>query len=357
MLRIAVIGDRFITAELVIEAIRTQLEPSSGPATVRTMQLEWPEDTPIGNEEVQEFVGDPAAIASFVGDAQVVVTQVAPISRQLIEGAPDLQIIAVARGGPVNVNVAAATARGIPIAFAPGSNAQAVAEFTMGLLLAESKHITRAHNALAQGNWRVDGYHYKHAPSELRGQTVGIIGFGNVGQLMMPYLLAFGLRVLVFDPYVSAQTCAHMGAHQVELATLLCESDIVTMCARVTPETRGMIGSAQFAMMKPGAIFINSARGPLVDYDALYAALASGHLGGAALDTYAIEPPPADWPLLKLDNVTLTPHIAGSSREGARRRADMIMSDVANFYAGRPLTYCMNPEVMARQSAQERDRA
>jgi D-3-phosphoglycerate dehydrogenase len=200
----------------------------------------------------------------------------------------------------------------------------------------------------------VDGYHFEHAPRELRGQTIGIIGFGHIGQLLMPYLLAFGLRVLVFDPYVSAQRCVDMGAQQVELATLLAESDFVTLHARVTPETRGIMGAAQFATMKPGAIFINSARGPLVDYDALYSALASGHLGGAALDNFAIEPPPVDWPLLKLDNVTITPHIAGSSRESARRRVETVLRDVANFYVGRPLVHCINPEVMARPRTGER---
>ncbi len=186
----------------------------------------------------------------------------------------------------------AATARGIPVAYAPGANAQAVAEFTIGLLLAESKHIARSHHALKQGNWRVDAYLYERSPRELRGQTVGIIGFGHIGQLLMPYLLTFGLRVLVFDPYMEAERCHALGAQQTDLATLLAESDFVTLHARVTSETRGLMGAAQFSQMKRGATFINSARGPLVDYDALYSALVSGHLAGAALDNFALEPPP-----------------------------------------------------------------
>jgi D-3-phosphoglycerate dehydrogenase len=153
---------------------------------------------------------------------------------------------------------------------------------------------------------------------------------------------------LVYDPYVPAAQCAELGAAQVALTTLLAESDFISLHARVTQETRGMIGAAEFAQMKPGAYFLNTARGPLVDYDALYAALASGHLGGAALDTFAIEPPPAAWPLLKLDNVTVTPHIAGSSRETARRKVEMVLMDVANYYAGRPLAHCANPEVLSR---------
>jgi D-3-phosphoglycerate dehydrogenase len=348
LLKIAVIGDRFITPELVAGLITELVEPVTGPCTVAALQLGWPDDTPVHNAEIQEYVGDPAALAAFARDAQVIVTQVGAISRRLIDGAPGLQIIACARGGPVSVNLAAATARGIPVAYCPGGNAQAVAEFTLGLLLAENKHIARAHHALVDGVWRVDAYHFARAPRELAGQTIGLIGFGHIGRLLVPYLHVFGLRILVYDPYVTAEQCAALGVTQVALPILLAESDFVSLHARVTPETRGMIGTAEFAQMKPGAVLINTARGPLVNYDALYAALASGHLGGAALDCFAVEPPPADWPLLKLDNVTVTSHIAGSSRETARRKAETVLRDVANFYAGRPLTYCANPAVFSR---------
>jgi D-3-phosphoglycerate dehydrogenase len=164
---------------------------------------------------------------------------------------------------------------------------------------------------------------------------------------LVPYLHAFGLRVLVYDPYVDAEQCAALGVTPVDLPALLAESDFVSLHARVTPETRGMMGTAQFAQMKPGAYFLNTARGPLVDYDALYAALASGRLAGAALDTFALEPPHADWPLLKLDNVTVTPHIAGASRETARRKIETVLIDVANYFAHRPLIHCANPEVLS----------
>jgi D-3-phosphoglycerate dehydrogenase len=354
MLKIAAIGDRFITPALLADLIAAQVEPVTGPCAVTTLELGWPEDTPVHDDEIAEYVGDPATIAAFAADAQVVVTQVAPISRRLIDNAAHLQIIACARGGPVSVNLAAATARGIPVVNSPGGNAQAVVEFTLGLLLAESKHIARSHHALVDGVWRVDAYHDARAPRELRGQTIGLIGLGHIGQLLVPYLHAFGLRVLVYDPYVSTATCATLDVTPVSLPALLAESDFVSLHARVTPETRGMLGAAEFAQMKRGAVLINTARGPLVDYDALYAALASGHLGGAALDTFALEPPPPDWPLLKLDNVTVTPHIAGSSRETARRKAQTVLQDVANFYAGRPLLHCANPDVLPARPQEPR---
>ena len=190
--------------------------------------------------------------------------------------------------------------------------------------------------------WRGDLYRYDRTGRELRGQTIGLVGLGAVAQMLVPYLKPFGLRILAFDPYVPAARFAELGVEGRDLPALLAESDIVSIHARVTKETIGMMGRQEFAQMKPGAYFINTARGPLVDYDALYAALASGHLGGAGLDCFPQEPPPADWPLLKLPNVTLTPHIAGSSQQSAERGADQVARDVANFVAGRPLEQCVN---------------
>jgi phosphoglycerate dehydrogenase-like enzyme len=176
-------------------------------------------------------------------------------------------------------------AAGIPVVNAPGRNAQAVIEFTLGLILAECRGIGRAHKALSDSLWQGHLYRYDVTGRELKGQTIGLVGFGAVAQGLVPYLRPFGMRILAFDPYVGAARCAELGVEQVDLPTLLTEADIVSIHARVTKETRGMIGPAQFAQMKRGAYFINTARGPLVDHDALYDALLSGHLAGAGLDT------------------------------------------------------------------------
>ncbi len=168
--------------------------------------------------------------------------------------------------------------------------------------------------------------------------TVGVIGYGQVGTRVVRLLRAFGCTVLVYDPYVqlSADDRA-AGVTQVStLDALLARSDVVSMHPRVTAETTGMIGAAEFARMRRGAVFVNTARGPLVDYDALYEALESGHLGGAMLETFAVEPAPPDWKLLRLPNVTLTPHIAGASVRTVTVAAAAAAEEVRRYIDGEP---------------------
>ena len=228
-----------------------------------------------------------------------------------------------------------------------------MAEFTVGLLISETRNIARAHRSLSEGQWRPDLYLYDNAPHELRGQTIGLIGFGAIGKLLPPMLKPLGLRVLAYDPYVDDQVFVEHGAERVlDMDELLAAADIVSLHARVTSETRGFIGERQFRAMKQGAIFVNTARGPMVDYDALYRALTDGHLAGAALETFAVEPAPSDLPLLRLPNVTLTPHIAGCSKESVLYAADMVCSDLARWYTGARPLHCYNPEALPlRQQA------
>lgn len=345
--RVAVIGDQFVGVDLFAAALQRDLAPVVGGIEIAALSVPWP-DTPLQyNDEVKEFLGDPVTVARLAQNADVLLTHVAPVTQAVLAAAPTLRIVGCCRGGPVNINVAAATARGIPVVNAPARNSQAVVEFTVGLILAECRGIGRAHAALSQGVWLGDLYRYDRTGRELRGQTIGLVGFGAIAQSLVAYLQPFGLHILAYDPFVPAARCAELGVEQVSLDDLLARADIVSLHARVTPQTAGMMGAAQFARMKPGAYFINTARGPLVDYDALYAALSSGHLGGAGIDCFLEEPPPADWPLLRLPNVTVTPHIAGSSKNSAERGPEQIVRDVANFYAGRPLECCANAAALA----------
>lgn len=341
-LKVAVIGDQFVLPELFEAALRQHVAPLVDELDIVSLSVPWP-DTPLLNgEEVKEYLGDPAEVIRLAQGAKVLLSHVGPVTQAVIDAAPSLRIIGCCRGGPVNIDVAAATVRSIPVVNAPGRNSPAVVEFTVGLILAECRGIGRAHAALSQGIWRGDLYRFDRTGRELSGQTIGLVGFGAIAQQLAPCLKPFGLRIVAYDPYLPAARFAELGVEQVELADLLAQSDIVSIHARVTSQTVGMMGRNEFAQMKRGAYFINTARGPLVDYDALYDVLTSGHLAGAGIDCFPAEPPPVDWPLLRLPNVTLTPHIAGSSQGSAQRGAEDIVRDVANFLAGRPLERCVN---------------
>jgi len=338
--KIAIIGDNFMLPERFAQAIH---EACGQDVALRRMMLPWP-DAPMehghahaGLDGLKEYQGDPDEIARFVDNAEVLVTHLAPVSAAMLERMPALHLIAVSRGGPVNIEMAAARARGVRVVNTPGRNASAVAEFTIGAILAETRLIRAGHEALRAGAWRGDLYRADRTGRELSEMTVGIIGYGNIGTRVVKLLKPFGCHILVCDPYKRLSVADRAdGVELVKLDRLLADADIVTLHARVTEETTGMIGHEQFACMRPGSFFINTARGPLVDYNALYDALRSGHLAGAMLDTFAIEPVPATWPLLNLPNVTLTPHIAGASVKTVTIAAKAIAEEVRRHLAGEP---------------------
>ena len=337
---VAIIGDRFMLPEVFAEKLealcRAQLR-------IRMRCDAWP-DEPMehgyavpGMEGLREYFGTADDVVDFAANAEILITQLAPMARNMLARLPALKMIGVSRGGPVNIDMEAARAHGVLVVNVPGRNASAVAEFTIGALLAETRKIRVGHEALRRGKWRGDLYRADVTGREINEMTIGVIGYGNVGTRVVKLLNAFGARVLVCDPYVqlSAQDRA-AGVALVPLGEVLAQSDVVTLHQRVTPETRGMIDAESFAAMKPGSYFINTARGPLCDYGALHDALESGHLAGAALETFAIEPVPPDWPLLKLPNVTLTPHIAGASVRTVTFAASQIAEEVRRYIAGEP---------------------
>ena len=343
--KIAIIGDRFMTPSMFEAAIRARC---GGLIDIATMQLPWPYEpmrhgyAEPGMGGLKEYQGDAEAIVAFVGLAEIAITQLAPFSAAMLKRMPALKLIVVARGGPVNIDLADAREGGVLIVNAPGRNASAVAEFTIGAIIAETRLMTRGHDALRRGEWRGDLYRADMVGRELSQMTIGVIGYGHIGTKVVRLLKAFGGRILVADPYVDlSPEDIGDGVVQTTLATLLRESDVVTLHARVTAETLGFIGRAEFAAMRKGAVFINTARGPMVDYDALTEALKSGHLRGAMLETFAVEPAPAGLELLKLDNVTLTPHIAGASLKTIERAAEAAAEEVRRYLAGEaPINPC-----------------
>ena len=337
---VAIIGDHFMLPEVFDDKVRAVCGDD---VTIRTRKEGWP-DVPMehgyakpGMDGLKEYLGDADEVVKFVGDAEILVTHLAPMSRGMFERLPGLKLIAVSRGGPVNIDMAAARELGVLVVNTPGRNASAVAEFTIGAILAETRKIREGHEALRAGNWRGDLYRADVTGRELCEMTVGVIGYGNIGTKVVRLLRAFGCRILVNDPYVQLDPeDAEAGVVLASLEDVLAGSDVLTMHPRVTSETTGMMDAAAFARMKPGALFVNTARGPLVDYDALYEALTDGKLGSAMLETFAIEPAPADWPLLGLPNVTLTPHIAGASVRTVTYAAEQAAEEVRRYLAGEP---------------------
>lgn len=338
-LTIGIIGDGFMQPGFFETALREKLPGRA--LTIRSMEVDWPlrlkstkydPTLPVG-----EFVGRPEDYFDFLADLDILVTHLAPITADSLDHAPRLKAIAVSRGGPVNIEMAAARARGISVVNTPGRNASAVAEFTVGSLLAETRNLIRGHMAVASGRFGREFYHYANTGPELCELTVGIVGYGDIGTRVARLLQPFGCGILIYDPFkeLTPEEKA-AGFEKAELDDLMARADVVTLHPRVTPETKGMISRARIAMMKPGGYIVNTTRGQVLDYDALYDALVSGQLRGAALDTFEPEPPPADWPLLKLPNVTLSPHIAGASRHSALKAATMIAGDIALILDGKP---------------------
>ncbi|MBO6757249.1 MAG: 2-hydroxyacid dehydrogenase [Roseibium sp.] len=338
---IAIIGDRFMQSDM-FEAALTQACGDAG-ITCRKLDLPWP-DEPMehgyavsGMEGLKEYMGTPDEVVDHIGTASVLVTHLAPLSSSMLDALPNLGLVAVSRGGPVNIDMNAAESAGVLVVNTPGRNASAVAEFTIGAILAETRNITRGHDALRNGDYRGDLYRADVAGEELSELVVGVIGYGNIGTRVVKLLRAFECKVLVCDPYVQlSPEDRNAGVELVDLTTLLSRSDVVSLHPRVTDETRQMMNTDTLSQMKPGAVLVNTARGPLMDYDALYEALTSGHLRGAMLETFSIEPTPPDWPLLRLPNVTLTPHIAGASLKTVKIAASKAAEEVRRWINGEP---------------------
>ena len=253
-----------------------------------------------------------------------------------------LRLIGSCRGDPNNVDIAAATKAGIPVLRAPGRNADAVAEITIGLLFAVNRFLVPADRDVRAGQVYAEGLipYQRYRAWELAGATVGIVGLGAVGRAAKWRFEGLGMNVLSFDPFNPEAT------HNTDLNSMLAECDVVSMHAVVTPDTENLMGAEQFAAMKAGAIYINSARAMLHDIDALTAALQSGHLAGAGLDHFKGENLKTDHPLVAMNNVVLTPHIGGATYNTEANHSKLIADDVARILAGETPVNCVNPEVL-----------
>ncbi len=332
-MRLIGIGDLFIPHRH-IRAGLAPLEARGVEVTTFDWELSGFQDLQEKNLAVEQrgpsAVELPAHVRQAVAEADLVVTQFCPVAASLIESSPRLKAIGVLRAGVENVDVAAATGRGVLVMNTPGRNADAVADFAVGLILCEARNIARGHHGLKQGRW-IREYPNSGRIPDLPGKTVGLVGFGEIGRKVARRLAGFDVRLLTYDPYCKS---VPEGVELVELPRLMAESDFVSVHARLTPETHGLIGAELLARMKPTAYLVNTSRSPLVDERALYEALRDGRLAGAALDVFDREPPGADYPLVRLENVTITPHMAGGSNDAFVNSPKLLCAELAKLLDG-----------------------
>ena len=281
-------------------------------------------------------------LAERIGDYDgIVVRSKTQLTAELIERAEKLRVIGRAGVGVDNVDVEAATRRGIVVANAPESTVVSAAEHTIGLLLALSRNIPQAHASLKQGRWERSA----HAGVEVADKTLGVLGFGRIGQQVARRALGLGMRVLAYDPFVAPERFRELGAERAETPKdVYAAADFLTLHQPLTPETRGSIGAEAFAAMKDGVRLVNAARGELVDEAALLEALRSGKVAGAALDVFSAEP--YSGPLLELDSVVVTPHLAASTEEAQDRAGVIVAEQVAAALEGALVTNAVNIPVI-----------
>jgi D-3-phosphoglycerate dehydrogenase len=271
----------------------------------------------FGDEvEVRHVDGtDRPALLQAVKEADALLVRSATkVDKEVLSEASKLKVVARAGVGLDNVDVPAATERGVLVVNAPTSNIVSAAEHAVALLLAVARRVPAADQSLRSGEWKRSAY----TGVELSGKTVGVVGFGKIGQLVAARLAAFDTKLIAYDPYVSPARAAQLGVEIVSLDELLERSDAISIHLPKTPETKGLIDAAALAKVKPGVLVVNAARGGLIDENALADALREGRVGGAGIDVFAEEPTTSS-PLFELPNVVVTPHLGASTREAQDR--------------------------------------
>lgn len=276
-------------------------------------------------------------VAARIGDAEIVITNKTPISKETMDSCPYIRYVGVLATGYNVVDVNAAKEKGIAVTNIPTYGTTAVAQMAMAMLLEICHHVAAHSDAVKAGEWssNADWCFWKYPLVELAGKTFGVIGFGRIGQTSGKLAKAFGMRVLAYDGH-QTESGKEIGEY-VDLDTLLAESDVISLHCPLFPSTEGMINRESIAKMKDGVILINTSRGPLVVEDDLAEALHSGKVAYAGLDVVSTEPIREDNPLLKCENCFLTPHIAWAPKESRRRLMDIAVDNLKNFMEGNPI--------------------
>jgi D-3-phosphoglycerate dehydrogenase len=287
------------------------------------------------------------------------VVQAAPVTDAVLDAVPSLTRICCARGGPVNIDVAAATERRVPVVTTPGKNADAVAELTIAFLVMLARRLPEAmRHVEGGGGFGHDNYEgARWFGHDLAGHALGLVGYGQVGRRVAVRAHAFGMRITAHDPYVDAATMLNDDVEPAELDALLARSDFVSIHARATAANRELIGSAQVAHMKAGAYLVNTARHTLLDEEAVLSGLRTGRLAGVALDVVSPSPSTGRHSLLEHPNVLITPHIGGATLETLQHGGEMAADEIERFSAGLPLRNVADRAALGPESSPTRSAA
>jgi len=310
-------------------------------------ELEMEALEPLGAEIVEVAAKSEDDFVSAARDADALYAKVRPITKRIIDGLERCQVIALGSVGVDSVDVAAATARGVPVTNVPDTFIEEVADHAMTLILATLRRLVVQDRLVREGRWR-EGRPMLYELPRLMGQTLGFVAFGHVARAVARRARPFGVHMLAYDPYIEELLMSQYGVEPVGLGELLQRSDIVSMHAPATPEAQHLLTEEHFRSMKRSAIFVNTGRGPTVDEPALIKALEEGWIAAAGLDVLETEPPAPTNPLLRMDNVILTAHVASASARFDPARRRRVGQEIALVLRGRWPRSCVNPAVLPK---------
>ncbi len=318
----------------------TRIIPEPGLSILKEycdIEVHQSKEWPPSREELIEKIKDKDGILCLLTDK---------IDAEVMDAAPNLKVVSTYSVGFDHIDIEAATKRGIYVTHTPGVLTDAVAEFTVGLILAITRRILEADHIIRNGEWNKPWNPYFLTGPELKGKTIGIVGLGRIGRATVAKLKGFEVNFVYYDVYRNEAAEKQLGVKYVDLETLLKESDIVSLHVPLTKDTYHLIGEKELKMMKPTAYLINTARGPVIDTEALIKALKEGWIAGAALDVFEQEPLPTGHELTKLDNVILTPHIASATIEARQRMAELSATNLVSVLKGEMPPALVNKEVL-----------
>lgn len=341
-------GDPMITSEMFKPAYEKHVKKFFGEMSMGDFETDWSalQDRRLKVEQQgPEIEVVPDIVLNEGKDAELLAGLFVPVSSRLMDAMPKLRIVGLARAGKENINLAEATKRGILAFNVMGRNAEAVSDFAVGLMLAESRNIAKAHNSIKNKGWQKEFSNVDFVP-QLKGKKIGIAGFGYIGRLVAQKLQGWDLEVLVYDAYTPEEDIKAANCTPVDKETLFRESDFISIHLRLVEGTKGWASKEYIDMMKPTSYIVNTGRSGLIDMNYLYDALKNKRIAGAGLDVFDEEPIDVNSPFIDLDNVTLTTHIAGTTTEVLTGSPYLLFEDIERFLSGKKASYILNPEVL-----------